>query len=102
MFIDFLVVIKKNLKQRSLEKNCFQFSWISFIILIILRSLTSIRAWVKNLKQGKVGRSLKERKKEGFSYGFERKKMEKRNNKGKGSKNQAHHCTIGPNLANIV
>jgi hypothetical protein len=39
---------------------------------------------------------------EGFGCGFERKKMEKRNNKGKGSKNQTHPCIVRPNLANIV
>jgi hypothetical protein len=53
-----------------------------------LRSLTSIRAWVQNLKQGKVGRSLKERKKErkkeGFGCGFERKKWKKETTKENG------------------
>jgi hypothetical protein len=96
MFIDFIVVINIFFNQRSLEKNCFQFSWISFIILIIFRSLTSIRAWVQNLKQGKVGRSLNERNKD-LVVDLKKKKQQR-----KTSKNQAHHCTIGPNLANIA
>jgi len=37
-----------------------------------LRNLTSIKAWVQNWKEGK---------KEGFGFGFERKQMEKRNNR---------------------
>lgn len=60
MFIDFLVHINIFFKAKNFGKKN-QFSWISFIILIILRSLTSIRVWLQNLKQGKVGRSLKER-----------------------------------------
>lgn len=102
MFIDFLVVINIFLKAKKFGKKLFSIFWISFIILIILRSLTSIKAWVQNLKQGKVGRSLKERKKEGFNCGFERKKMEKETTLEKGLRIKLTNYTIGPNLANIV